>query len=342
MKQRLPGIHIALLVACISLYADESQAAEVQSDCLERLRTAGIAAWIRHEEAADGVQFTGRFTDTLKYEDSDHKPQTLSRDYSFRVKRIVQNRCLLVEEDRPNGQMVVKGLNHEYRFELERQSKDRALLLSKIGTPSKSPVLSSSDYFWDRYAWEIEGGIALSDIVTRPDAFRIDIARVEDDGGNETVYLQATNLEHADKRGKYGVPGAVYSVSLNPESSWAITQFSVRYSPKGTQPSSVVSGEITYSERREMPPFVRRIHKTMVIGAGRSDGTPNQETIVELELPEPLTDIREFFITHYGIDDEAVRGDSRGGLTRLLWFLLGVIALAATWWLLKRRAQAGA
>lgn len=342
----IPGIRHRRAIACIlvtlCVLTGRNAVAygEIDSECLKLLRSEGTAAWDRHASAFDGITFTGQFVDTLRYVDGAGNPQELNRNYTFTVRRLVNQHCVLVEQQQSDGLATVKGLNPDYRFELDRQQREGDWLLSKAGTPSKSPELPSNDHYWDRYAWEIEGGISLKDILTRSDAFRLDEVTCETSSdGYRLVHLKATNIEQSDT-GMLGVPGAVYAATVSAQFDWAIQRFHVRYPPKNGHAEARRSGEIEYYVREDEPPFVRKI--TMTVARGGQTATPEQTTTVELQLPKTFRDTSSFYLPHYGIDDDVLRSDSRGGIRRIMWFLLGVAALAVFWRLIRGKPQSAA
>ena len=117
-----------------------------------------------------------------------------------------------------------------------------------------------------------------------------------------------------------------------------IRRYSVRLPRQDDGDQYLTTGTIEYHEASLEPPIPKSI-AIIVTNEKNNSVNPAEEQLIELSVPESLTSMESFYLPHYGIDDEAVRGDSRGGLKRLGWFLLGVSALIVFWRLVSRKTN---
>jgi len=336
-------IVLVLFVRSVCLSQTEGVAGEVDAEVIAQLQSDGVSAWQRLKSYSEKTSYTGSATQTSWYFDSDRKLQRFDDAYTCRVRRHFSTRCGLIEKGIHDGRRSVEAINPEYAFELRSDSKRPAWILDKAGTPPESPGISSRGFNWDHHSWMIDGRASLIQIATRPEMFRIDEAvRVSSDPSVTEIRLKVTNLESSDKEYVFeehrGRPGAVYSVVLEPAKDWSIVRFETEYVLDGVPDRK--SGEIEYATRPDGPVFPSKISLTYDILENDIDS----DEVVTMYLEDPQIDsgdLSEFYLPHYGIDDSAIRGDTRGRLWRFGYFVIGVAALVIAWRVLKKRAEAG-
>jgi len=318
-------------------------AGEVDPKVLSELRTTGVAAWKQLEEFQSKTSFSGSASQTTWYLDNDKKEQLFQRDYTCRVRRSLGKHCGLVEDFRPDGRHRVKVFNSEYGFRLQTDSDPPVWVLSDVGTAPQTPRMDANEFEWDCNAWQVNRGPSLELVVTRSDLFRIDEAvRISSDSTSGGIRLKATNLEERDREYSFqehhGFPGTVYSVVVEPAKDWCIVQFETQ-SPRNDNGNTwTINGDIEYQDRGDGPVFPKKI--SLIMHNSDSDFDPDESRTINLENPEVDSgDSSEFYLPHYGIDDSAIRGDTRGRIWRFGYFAIGVAALVIAWRVLKGRSQ---
>jgi len=338
-------IVLAVATVAITGLTKVGQGAEVDPEVLQRLRTEGVPAWQQLENSYGEIEFTVTFEQDLRYVDNDGKKQDLHREFLFRRQYLRERNCMLVEQDYASGIRIIKAINPEYRFEIHKKNESPAWVLAKAGTPPDQLFIDTTVGTWENFSWLVNGDAALSVIVNQSDVFRIDEAQmVTSDSDGTIVRLKATNLEPSTKkfdyRERHGLPGVVYSVRLDPTKDWSIVHFDQQF-PKNHQGNIWHAiGDIEYQDRDNGPAIPELISVRMYNGATKfNPEEPDEVSTTRLEVSQPISNEAEFYLPHYGIDDSAIRGDTRGRLWRFAYFIIGVASLVIAWRVLKGRSQ---
>ena len=313
---------------------------------VQRLRTEGVAVWQQLKKEQSEVSFTGSYLSHGHYRDRDGEKAEFRVEHDFNVTRYLGHHCALAGRTKPDGRQTVKVVNPDYRFEVDSGGNDSSKwMLSEAGTSPELPSVSTSAFTCNEYAWEVDDSASLVNMVTQSDAFRINeailVLPASDASEPATVRLRVTNIEDLAKRFNHldqrGFAGSTYTVVLSPERNWTIDWYEERRRSNGDE--LTISGEIEYWEKVGEGVFTKLITRKLKRQSTEFD--PDEVLTLQIDRPSPVNGTAQFYLSHYGIDDSAIRGDTRGRLWRFGYFVIGVAALVIAWRVLKKRAEAG-